>query len=284
MYWLRSPAWLGLLAFWPANCVAGAFLLPPGEGLLIVTTSFEEATRSYDGAGRLTRAPSYKKFETRAYVEYGLFEQLTLVAETSHMHFRSASASRDLDRLAILTQEARAGAPLVLPDTSSDARYAGVGSGWLGARLRLLQLGSAVVSVQASLRAATPSAQKFLDMKRRLQHDARLQYGLPFRLFGFDGFGEAQIGFRSDGQSGGEIRADFTCGVRPIESLLLLAQSFAVVAPGGRSISMASQKFQLSAVYDLTRDISLQIGGLAAVQGVNASAERGVIGAVWYRF
>lgn len=258
---------------------------PPGEGLVIVTTSFAEATKAYDARGKLVSAPSYDKFETRAYVEYGLFEQLTLVAESSYMRFRGASPSRQLDDLAILTEEARVGAPLFLPAGASGARYAGIGSGWLGGRLRLFELGPTTLSLQASIRAATPSARKFLDMKGRLQADARLQFGWPIQVRGIPGFGEAQLGYRSDGQSGGEIRADITCGARPFDRLLLLAQSYTVVAPGDfGSTFMASQKFQLSAVYDLTQKISVQLGVLAAVRGVNDAAERGVVSALWYRF
>ena len=153
------------------------------------------------------------------------------------------------------------------------------------ARLRLFELGPTVLSLQASLRTATPSARKFLDMKDRFQQDARLQLALPIQAYGFPGFGEAQIGYRSAGQSGGEIRADFTGGVRPFDSLLLLAQSFTIFAPGvfGSTLTL-SQKFQLSAVYDVTPKISVQIGALAAVRGVNDSAERGVVSALWYRF
>lgn len=266
-------------------CVAGAFLQPPGEGLAIVTTGFADAHKAYDSRGKLVSAPSYDKFETRVYVEYGLIEQLTLVAESSYMRFRGSSASRQLEQLEILTEEARMGAPLQLPATDPGARYAGIGSGWLGTRLRLLEWGSTVVSAQASLRAATPSAQKFLDMKERLQQDARLQLGWPIEVFGMAGFADAQIGYRSAGQSGGEIRAEMTCGLRPIEGLLMLAQSFTVVAPGGwGSGSMSSQKFQLSGVYEVTPRVALQIGAFAAVRGVNDSAERGVLGALWYRF
>lgn len=274
-----------LSAFFSTPCVAGAFLQPPGEGVLIVTTSFAEAHKAYDSRGKLVAAPAYDKFETRAYVEYGVFEKLTLVAESSYMRFRGASSSQQLEYLQILTEEARAGAPLVLPTGPSGARYAGVGSGWLGARIGLLEWGSFIVSLQASLQMASDSARRFLDMRERVQEDARLQLGFPIEFFGMPGFADVQVGYRSFGQSGGEIRADVGYGFRPLDDVLLLAQCFSIVAPGdSRSTFMSSQKFQLSAVYDVTRHISVQIGGLASVRGVNYSAERGLVSALWYRF
>lgn len=277
---LSCPA---LSVVFSTQCLAGAFLQPPGQGVLIVTASFAEANKAYDSRGKLVAAPSYDKFEPRAYIEYGVFEKLTLVAETTYMQFRGAS--QQLDSLRILTEEARAGAPLFLPADHSGARYAGIGAGWVGARLGLLEWGSFILSLQASVRTASPAARRFLDMRERFQQDARLQLGWPFEFFGMPGFGDAQIGYRSVGQSGGEIRADVTCGVRPFDDLLLLAQGFTTVAPGDlRSTYMSSQKFQLSAVFDVTEKISLQVGGLAAVRGVNDSAERGVVTALWYKF
>jgi len=37
-------------------------------------------------------------------------------------------------------------------------------------------------------------------------------------------------------------------------------------------------------VYDLNASLSLQIGAIAAIGGVNSPAERGLISAVWWRY
>ena len=67
--------------------------------------------------------------------------------------------------------------------------------------------------------------------------------------------------------------------------LLLLAQSFSAFAPGAQaSGGYAAQKFELSGIYDLNRDWSLQIGAIAAPTGVNAPDEKGVLAALWRRF
>jgi hypothetical protein len=102
---------------------------------------------------------------------------------------------------------------------------------------------------------------------------------------GFPAFVDAQLGYRSRGQNGDEIRADLTAGLRPLPAILVLAQSFSGFAPrGGPAGVVAAQKFQLSAVYDVTASLSLQIGAIAALGGVNSPAERGLISAVWWRY
>jgi hypothetical protein len=73
--------------------------------------------------------------------------------------------------------------------------------------------------------------------------------------------------------------------VRPLGDLLLLAQSFTAASLGKpRPEYMYSQKFQGSAVYDVMENVLVQMGALAALQGINASAERGLVTALWYRF
>ena len=65
--------------------------MPPGNGQAIVTTTFADARKAYDANGRLIQTPSYRKFETRVYVEHGLFDWLTIVAEGGYMNFRGAA-------------------------------------------------------------------------------------------------------------------------------------------------------------------------------------------------
>ncbi|MDP3554460.1 MAG: hypothetical protein Q8R99_10840 [Methylocystis sp.] len=256
--------------------------MPAGNGQAIVTTTFADARKAYDANGRLIQTPSYRKFETRVYVEHGLLDWLTIVAEGGYMNFHGAAGP--YDHLNLLVEEAKAGLPLSLQGPSG-ARYAGLGLGALGARTLLFTWGDYIVSLQAGVRAASPAARRFLDMRDPVQADLRLLVGRPFEFFGFPAFVDAQLGYRSRGQNGDEIRADLTAGLRPLPPILLLAQSFSGFAPrGGPAGVVAAQKFQLSAVYDMTASLSLQIGAIAALGGVNSPAERGLISAVWWRY
>lgn len=273
---------IGVLAFLSSPARGGAFLFPEGHGQVIVTTTFADARKAYDASGRLISTPPYRKFEVRSYVEYGVADWLTVVGEANGMDFRGASSRQDYLNLLISQAKARAPLSLVAP---KGPHYSGLGLGAVGARVRLLEAAGFVISLEASVRAASPSARVYLDMKDQIQVDARLQAGRPVEVFGFPGFLDAQIGYRSRGQAGDQIRADFTYGVRPFDRWMFLAQSFSAITPGAPApLFVASQKFQLSAVYDVTKRFSLQFGAIRALGGANSPAERGLVSALWYRF
>lgn len=262
---------------------AGAWLWPEGKGQVIVTTTFANARNAYDATGRLIQTPSYRKFETRAYVEHGVTDWLNFVAEAGYLNFRGAPVPT-LEPLSLLIAQAKAGLPLWV-ETPSGARYEGFGIGSAGVRLKLFTYGDYIFSVESSIRAASRDARRFLDMRDAVQVDARFLIGRPYTVFGMAGFVDAQFGYRSRGQNGDEVRVDITAGVRPLDRLMLMAQSFSAFSPrGGVATLVAAQKFQVSAVYDVTPSLSVQLGGVTALSGVNSPAERGVISALWWRY
>jgi hypothetical protein len=79
---------------------------------------------------------------------------------------------------------------------------------------------------------------------------------------------------------------DATLGIRPVEKVLVLLQTFNISAiHTAPLLSTRSNKIALSAVYEVTHSISVQVGGIIGLPGVeNTTTERGVISAVWYRF
>ncbi len=270
------------LLFFMKTAMAGAWLYPEGRGQLILATGFASARNAYDASGRLVATPPYRKIEARASLEHGVTEWLTVLGEGDAMSFHGSPAPYDV--LELLIAEAKAGLPFYAPPPRA-VTYQGLGLGGVGARLRLLEAGDYVISVEGRLRAASAQARRFLDMRDPLQVDARLLIGRAFTLFGLPGFLDGEIGFRSRGQIGDEVRVDLTAGVRPFDKALLMAQSFSAAAPrGGAGTALAQQKFQLSAIYDLTPSLSVQIGGVAAPAGANAPAERGLISAIWWRY
>ncbi len=242
---------------------AGALLMDEGAGEIIVTSTFADANKAYDRHGHLIRTPSYGKFEAAGYVEYGVTNWLTVVAEGSAFDFNGSGTAYPFEP-----------AP----------HYAGAGLGALGGRIRLGEFAGVYFSAQASLRVASQAAGRFLDFKTPTQVDVRVQALRGFEAFGLPWFVEAQLGYRSRGQSGDEIRADLTLGLRPRPDILLMAQSFSAFVPGAAFDGYAAQKFELSGVYDLSRDWSAQLGVLAAPTGVNSPAEKGVLAALWRRF
>ncbi len=241
--------------------------MPEDEGQLLVTTTFADASDAYDGQGRLIKTPSYKKFETQAYVEYGAASWLTVVAEASGMNFQGSNGQ----------------ASLAAPNAP---HYSGLGLGGLGARVPIGDFGGFFVSLQASARAASSqAAQTFLDMKEREQFDVRLQVFRGVQIADFNGFFDAQFGYRTKGQNGDEARIDLTAGLHLRPDFMVMAQSFTAISlwpSAGNSIAV--QKFEISGVYNIDPTFSVQLGFIDSPIGINSPAERGIVTSLWTRF
>ena len=90
------------------------------------------------------------------------------------------------------------------------------------------------------------------------------------------------------------IGTDSNVNVDEISELLrrIIAQAFSdmILQTGVGVIDLQgkvgelSQKLKASVVYDLTDALSVQAGLQAAMRGVNSAAERGIVGAVWWKF
>ncbi len=259
---------------------AGAWLFPQGHGQVILATTFAEARKAFDATGRLVTTPAYRKIQTEAYLEHSLTDWLAVVAQDSAMQFHGAASPTEY--LDLLISEAMAGLPLSIRGPPG-AQYQGLGLGALGARLRLFTHGDYVFSAEATMRAASSNARRFLDMRDATQIDARLLMGRAFRFLGVAGFADTQIGYRSRGQNGDELRTDVTLGLQPLARLTLMAQSFSALAPRGAP-RLAQQKLQASAVVEAAPSVFVQVGVTAALSGANSPAERGIVGAVWWRY
>jgi hypothetical protein len=255
---LRILAFSALLLV-AAGAQAGAWLEPPGQGEVILGGSFSDSLRSYDVRGRLAPVSSYRKLELTAYVEYGATESVTLIAQPSVLDFRAKPPGES---------------------------YAGMGVLEAGGRVKLYEIEETIFSAQATLREATNARSRiFLDTGHGLQADARLLIGRSFTILGFPAFSNLEIGYRSPGGFGHEIRAEATLGVRPIDKVLVLLQTFNISAVHTAPLyPTRSNKLALSVVYDLTQSISVQVGGIIGLPGVNTTTERGIITALWYRF
>jgi hypothetical protein len=251
-----------------APLLAGAWTLAAGRGELIVTGTFSSATRFFDAAAALRVAPRYNKFELNALLEYGATDRVTVMVAPGAQHVDIAEP---------------------------EAQRTGLGYSEIGARARLaggtLADGSAwVLSGQTLLRVpgtferANPAAVGTTEPEL----DVRGLAGFAFAAGPFPAFVDLQLAqrFRFGGFPD-ELRADLTFGLRPAAHWLLLAQSLNVLSEGDGPPGFPSyryHKFQLSAVYDLTTALSLQLGGFTTFAGRNALQENGVILGAWYRF
>ena len=240
----------------------GAWLMPPGDGQVIVYTAFSESTRAFDAKGHLIPVPAYRKFELGTYIEYGLTDWLTLVAAPSYDRIRNPPPGQS---------------------------YKGPGDSEIAARVGLYHTDTSVISIQAGLRLPGASFADSLgpfEVLRSASLDVRGMAGRNCVVAGMDGFVEAQAGYRVySADKRGEYRIDLTMGLRPWPRLLVMLQSFTSIANGSGQFGHVSwTKLQPSLVYDIAPRWSVQIGGFLTVTGINAGRELGPTAGVWYRF
>lgn len=248
---------------------AGAWNEEAGHGVVILDYTFSGGSKYFNGEGKLSRAAAYRKQEVIGYVEYGLTDWLTLIVKPS---------------LAVI-----AASTSVAPDGTTK-HYAGLGTSEAGAQLHVLSFGPAVFALQGSFRLPGTTSQ---DNPAAIGNtssdlDVRGLAGLAFGLGPWPSFLDAQAGYRlrSSGAPA-EWHADLTLGARVRPAVLILLQSFNVVCDGPGTAwfpSSSWSKLAGSVVYDVTDRWSVELGVFQTMFGVGALRERGLRGALWYRF
>jgi hypothetical protein len=257
---------LGLMMS-PTAAFAGAWTLDAGQGQAIVTETFASSTKGFDGNGSTQPIARYNKDEMQALFEFGATNWLTLMLAPSLQHVDIA-------------------APF-------EAARSGLGYTDVGARVRVGGGESWVFSLQSTLRVPgtfdqnNPAAVGYTDT----EVDVRALLGYSFKAGAWPAFVDAQMAERFRLGGGGppnEFRADFTLGVRPQDRWLVLLQSFNVISEGAGTLpvfpSYSYYKLQLSAVYEMSPKLSLQLGGYTTYWGQNALQENGLILGAWYKF
>jgi len=257
-----AVAWVTVAAAGPA--FAGAWTMPQGGGQVTVTATASQAEKAYDGDRDRRHAPRYRKFELQGLLEYGLTDDVTLMLGPGFQHIDIA------------------------PPT--DASRSGFGYTELGARARVLHGSDWVFSGQALLRLPGTNDIGNSAAVGYTSTDVELRalFGKNFTAGGLSGFIDLQAAqrFRS-GAAPDEFRFDATLGISPAPRWTLLAQSFTVISEGSGDAPFTSYdytKMQLSAVYDLSKSWSVQLGGFVTVLGRNALQENGLVAGLQYRF
>lgn len=253
---------LGLLST-PTVASAGAWTLPEGTGQSLGAVTASTSTRVFDDGG-LVPTPRYNKAEANLLLEYGLTDDLTVIFEPGLQHIDIASPT--------------------------NAQRTGLGYTYMGARYQFWQGDHWVISGQATLQvpgtvnSGNPAAVGYTDV----EGDFRLLLGHDFMLGTLSAFTDLEVAQRQRGDGApDEFRIDGTLGVQVLPRWMLMAQSFNVISEGAGSPlfgSYAYYKLQLSALYTLTPDWSLQAGGFATYAGQNSLQENGLIFGVWRRF
>ena len=257
----------GLLSV-PSFAWAAAWTLPDGTGQWLTTLTLASSTSYLEGSGGLSGTPRYDKDELSALVEYGVTDRLTAIFDPGLQHIGIA-APTDADRTG-------------LDYTEFGARYAFLENGdqsWVLS-------GQATLRIPGTTDTSNPAAIGYTDV----ESDIRVLLGHSFILADRPAFFdlEAAERVRTAGLPS-EFRFDATFGVWVLPRWMLMAQSFNVVSEGAGNIAYTGgsydyEKLQLSAVYKLTPDWSLQGGAYVTYAGRNALQENGLVFGVWRKF
>jgi hypothetical protein len=248
----------------PQSANAGAWLMPDQHGQIVVTGTASSASKAFGSGGSLQSTPRYNKTELQALMEYGVTDWLTAIAIPSLQHVDIGSPT--------------------------DAKRTGFDNTEFGGRVRVLQETDWVLSAQGTVRVPgtgdtnNPAAVGYTGV----DIDLRGLFGASFALGGLPAFVDVQLAqrFRTGGPPS-EARIDLTFGIRPEQRWLVLLQQFNVISEGsGNALFPANNyhKLQLSVIYDLAPQWSVQGGAFTTFAGRNALQENGVLGGVWYRF
>ncbi len=243
---------------------AGAWPSPVGEGQIISTTLFNNASQGYDDNGNITQEVRFSKSEASVYLEHGLTAATTLVLQSSFQDI-----------------EFRAGV--------DDIAFSGVGESYLGLRRLFWHDAKTVLSVQGGLIfAGAGEAISDADLGIGSTHlEARVLLGRSFNLAKRDGFVDLQMArrFRPENYPD-EWRVDVTAGWRPLNNAQVLLQGFYTASEAEFEIARRNTrlKLQSSLVYDRSAKTSYQIGIYQTVVGRNIVKEKAFFVAIWSRY
>ena len=240
---------------------AGAWTEPQGQGQ-VIETLFGWWGDGAPWGGQ--KAPRENKQEAQTYVEYGVWDRLTLVGEISALRYALSPPSQD--------------------------RFLGLDYSGGGLRARVWSNQDWAVSLEATgyLSSAHDRSHAAQDGNTGPAADFRGQVGRSLSLFALPAFLDAEAGYRlrTEGPPS-EWRADLTFGVGWTPRVKLMLQAFNTISNGAGARGFSaweSHTGQASLVYELDRIWSVQAGGFGTLYRRNTNSQYGVLIAIWRRF
>lgn len=266
---LSRNCWVVMLPFYACSAWAGAWTQEAGKGRVIVTGAYYQAANFYNNRGTKQSQPNYHKYELNPYVEYGLYDDLTLGASFSFQ----------------LAQQNVVG--------NSDLSNSGVGESEYFVRKRLYNKDGLVASVEPMLKLPPLSSGKLPKLgspNPDIGLGGSVGYGTAW--FGYHHFVNLDTQYRHRfGDQKDQIRVAATVGIGVAPQWVVMPQAFMTYRMGdssGFTQSAADDydvtRLQLSGVYAVTEDTKLQAGAFTDVDGKNAGVGRGVLLSVWKNF
>jgi protein XagA len=257
----RLAALATLAAMAPATAFAGAWTQPAGQGQATVSLygwAGEAAPSGYYAS------PKENEVQSQLYVEYGLADRLMLVGSVA------------LERYAILSP--------------ANNTYTGPDYSQIGLQYQVAKWDDWVFSVSSSLfiPGATESSQPAQAGNTGGAAEVRGLAGRSFALSVGYGFVDAEIAYR-DRTAGppSEWHGDLTLGYKPNDTWTFMVQSFNEVTdgagdPGFPGITESIE--QVSVLYAINKQWSLQVGAFATAVSIGTNSERGGVVSITRKF
>lgn len=255
--------WMAGALLAPTSATAQAFLQDAGHGRVITSAIYSHSDKGFDDNGNARDIADYDQFQVYFLGELGVTKDVTLLVTPSYRYVNVKNGN-----------------------DSSGPGYTDV-----GARVGLVNHASFVLSAQGLIRIP---GDKRRDNQAQVgstdaEYDLRLQGAKTFDIGRLPSFVILEGAYRlRDGQPPNELHLDMTLGARPTDRLLLLLSNYNTVSDG-EGIGIFANRYHYNSVYasgayDVSKNVSLQLGIQGTVAGRNALRERGLFGGVWFRF
>jgi len=272
-----------------SHAYAGAWTQKKGQGLFILGSSYYRAEDFVNNFGKRQSQPRYQKFEINPYVEYGLTDSVTLGANLSLQYTRQNSSST-------FTQQIT---PFTTLTTTINGAYnnAGIGDSEFFVRKRLYQKDGFVLSAEPMVKLPSPYSYMRLPDIGSTHPDAGLTLagGYGFSAYGQNHFINVDTGYRHRlGNPKDQIRASVTVGIGLDPDWMVMPQLFVTQRTSSPSQVVGfsqspvndynNSKAQLSLIYTMWDNTSVQVGGFYDLSSRNSSTGEGVLVALWRHF
>jgi protein XagA len=243
---------------------AGAWTLPEGKTQLISTFFLSRAGHAFDDSGDPSIPVTFDKYLSQSYIAYGAFDGVTLLLDPEYA-------------------VARQGVP---GGRQISASAFAIGGGIQGL---VFDNNFGVLSVEGSFKSAGAfDTNVSVNKESGQQYELRALYGANFPVFDMTGFTDIEVAERwIAGGRPNETPIDVTLGLHITPQLMVLAQSFNIIAGGDAELPYTyyrSHKVELSAVQHIWHGYSLQAGLFVSPAGQNSLKEQGITVGLWDDF
>lgn len=285
MKWVRAIiGGVSCILLLAQSAFAGAWTLPEGEKLLIITSRFYATVNYFDGNGeKRSKRGRYRKYEVQQYGEYGLSDAWTLGANVAYNRAQDVTRA---DAFALSDDDAASDRSITV---------SGLNRGEIFARYQLYRDDMYAFAVQP-LVAFPPWYVRNLPEgvpADPMEAEFALQGGRNFSLFGQSHYADFSAAYRARGQSlNDQLRFHAALGVNVNERWTLLPEFDHTQNLGGitfASTTITGQndydltKAQLSVLYHLSERFTVQGGAFSHLDGRNTGAGGGGLLSVWIR-